>query len=205
MAKEKNRFKFSGSFLNDIIGRPLISIARAQNMMAREQVKSIMESCFHFDGEVYQPILLKMTVTRSSVTSDTNNQDFAAINQTAAIFHLPMITIFPISSLGVENADINFNVEILSQYENQPDEETPFTNFLTDSGPRMEWMGRIASNEKSDDSYNTSQTSERGGSIHVNVEARTLPLTKGLLEIIEIYSSSFQISTDVEKQQPSRR
>lgn len=197
MTKEKSKYEFSGLPIYDIVGQPLIAVARAQSMMAKEQLKAMMESCFRFDGNVYDPILLKMNVTRSSVEPGRNAGENPYIEQTTTTFYVPMITIFPFNSLGIENVDIDFTVDITSQYvNNTAEEESSIGSFLKNKTSKVEWLGKISRSEnpRTMDETSKMQNTESGSSMHINVEAGTLPLTRGLLEIINIYTNSFHVN-----------
>jgi hypothetical protein len=128
-----------------------------------------------------------------------------AVDHITTFFYLPLITIFPINSLGIETADLDFNVEITSQYYagSQEEETAPESGFLTGKKTSSAelWgkisQGRPSSSEEKEWSYHRDRTS----SLHINVEAGTLPLTRGLLEIINIYTNAIQVGDLKEEKQ----
>lgn len=196
MAKEidTTSYEFTGLPFNDIIGKPLIAVARAQGMMAREQIRSLLDSCFHKHDGVYEPILLKMTVTRSAVEPGKNLGDAPTLDNITTVFYLPLITIFPINSLAIEHVDLDFSVDIVAQYSIGTHEETA-GDFLQQRSSSIEWLGKI--NRRS--AVPASQESEKhitldgSASFNINVEAGPLPLPKGLTEIINLYTNSLQV------------
>jgi hypothetical protein len=205
MATEKKKSKkgFSGLPIYDIIGKPLIAIARAQSMMAREQLKMILDRCFRFTGEAYEPIMLKMILTRTVLEPAQVPGGTPHLTHVTTSFYLPLITIFPINTLGIENADIDFSVEVTSQYSTeseQADISDPENHWATGTG-RVEMMGRISpsTNRASEQESARSHENDQMASFHINVEAGALPLTKGLLQIIDIYTNSIQLSDPQEK------
>ena len=147
MAKEKNKYRFAGIHIDDVISKPLISIARAESMMAKEQIKLIMDSCFDFNDGVYSPILLKMTVSKNTIESDSSSPNYGQIVNHTNIFHLPIVTIFPINSLGIDNVNLNFNMEIMTQYEMEK-EQQPDVSFLDNKSLGSQLMGRISNINK---------------------------------------------------------
>lgn len=209
--KNKSQYEFVGLPVYDIIGKPLIAIARAQSMMAKEQLKSMMETCFRFNGKVYEPIQLKMVVTRSVLEPSRNPHGEPRIKHITTAFYLPLITIFPFNSLGIENVDLDFTIEISSQYgsesmEEEDEEDSPFsTGNFSKKLPKLEMMGRISTgvSQSSESETEKSKNKEHSSSMHINVEAGTLPLTKGLLELINIYSNSISVSDAKEPDQLS--
>lgn len=190
MAKEKNKYNFAGLHINDIMGQPLISVAKAQDRMAKEQIRSILDSCFHFDGNVYTPVLLKMTVSRSVVVSDSTDVAYGKLKHVSSVFNLPIITIFPINSLGIDNVNIAFNLEITSQYESDLEEDNLFVNAKTKDIVSIAKISNLKQRETSNSANIPSNVSEMDPSIQVSVNAGKLPLTRGLLEIIDIYSNT---------------
>lgn len=204
MAKEKSKYEFTGLPIYDIIGKPLVAVARAQSMMAKEQLKSLMESCFHFHNGVYEPILLKMIVTRSAIEPSKSSDIGPALEQITTTFYLPMITIFPINALGIENAEIDFSIDITSQYAVDNQNEATGNDFHTSN---IELIGKISQRENKRilDERNTFEQHERTSSFDIRVEAGTLPLTRGLLEIINIYTNSLQVDKVNEKETPLKK
>ena len=189
--KTVSKHEFAGLPINDLIGNPLVAIARAQSMMAKEQLRSLLDSCFTFIDGVYEPVLLRMTVTRTVIEPAIKPLDPPEIIQVTTYFYLPMITIFPINSLGIENAEIDFGVEITSQYRTDTDKNLKNTNqshFYEKSGAGI--SGKISNMPAGNGQGDT----DNPYSLRISVEASSMPLSKGLLEIINIYSTSIQTS-----------
>ncbi|GCC51437.1 DUF2589 domain-containing protein [Chryseotalea sanaruensis] len=192
MAKKENyKYEFAGLPIYDIIGKPLIAIARAQNMMSKEQLRTMLDACFKYHNGAYEPIMLKMVVTRSFLEPATKPGKGPELKMISTDFFLPMITIFPINALGIENVDIDFNVEITSQYMVDKDEIDEGGDKISAQPSSLECLGKItkgpgASGEDQEQSY------ENNSSFRIAVEAGTMPLTKGLLEIINIYTNAIQ-------------
>lgn len=200
MAKEmrnSSKYDFAGLPIYDIIGKPLVAVARAQSMMAREQLRSLLETCFYFNGICYEPIMLKMMVTRSVLEPSDIPGGTPGITHVTTTFYLPMITIFPINMLGVENVDIDFNIEVTAHYETDTQEEeiegTP--GDWVQARPKTELKAKISSlnTPVSEGGTEQSHGKEHSSAFHINVEAGSIPLTKGLLEIIDIYSKSIHL------------
>lgn len=200
MAKKDNyKYEFVGLPIYDIIGKPLIAIARAQNMMAKEQLRTLLDACFKYRHGVYEPIMLKMVVTRSYLEPATKPGKSPELKVVTTDFYLPMITIFPINALGIENVDIDFNIEITSQYMHDEQEDEADEEFTKHSSS-FQCLGKIARgpSTKAEDDENSYENSS---SFRINVEAGTMPLTKGLLEIIGIYTNAIHPSDMPDKKQ----
>lgn len=193
MAKKTvSKYEFSGSPIDDLIGYPLVAMAKAQSMMAKEQLRSLLEICFNYNNGVYEPSLLQMMVTRSMIKPGDLPGDVPEVIQESNFFYVPVITIFPISSLGIDNAEFDFNIELTSQrntYSNKEKNTNTKKNYFA-SESEIGLLGKISTQQgkkSNEDPLNGS------GSVRVNVETKTIPLSKGLLEILTIYSSSMVI------------
>jgi len=162
-----NKVSFANNFhsvaIEDMIGAPLVSAARANAMMAREQVNFILDHCFLADEEGYHPVMIRFLFTKNSVTG---------------VFELPLLTIVPINSLGVESLELNFSLEIKSHHTKKAEDHS-----------HAVLSGVIASRERKS---KTRQTNcESGGAcVEVMLKAGNLPLPVGLTNMIDLYSKS---------------
>ena len=193
---------FSGLPLNELIIKPLVGAAIAQGRIAEEQVRSLLEYCFYHDGNDYKPKMLKMSVTRG-VLEPESLPDKAEIHQVTSFFNLPLVTIFPFSSLGVETVNIEFDMEVTAQYavDTDTDIETKKSSGNNDSdkiwrknNPSIEILGKIAqkrsSVQNSSKNLNQSERVNVGPVYAIDIAAGPIPLTKGLLNIIDIYTKA---------------
>ena len=69
----------------------------------------------------YKPIMITMSLTRGVITpgsaaTPAQPAQPAKIQNVKTTFRLPLITIIPINSLGVDNVDINFEMEVKSSF-----------------------------------------------------------------------------------------
>jgi len=89
-----------------------------------------METCFdkieEKEGDKtktnYQPIMIEMSLERGVIANKTdkstppNPTGELEIKAVTMKFNLPLITIIPINSLGVDNVDVTFEMEVKSSY-----------------------------------------------------------------------------------------
>jgi hypothetical protein len=100
---------------------------------------------------------------------------------------LPLLTIVPINSLGIENLELNYGIEIKSHH----------TKKVQDQSHAV-LSGVIASRGKK--SGKGQPGSETGGShMNVTMKAGSLPLPVGIAHIIDLYSKSIH-PTDIKEQ-----
>lgn len=202
MAKEKQQrsnHHFTGLPIYDIIGKPLLALARAQSAMAKEQLHSLLTTCFYRRGDVYEPIMITMVVTRSVVVPSDKLGGEPSVKHVTAHFSLPLLTIIPINSLGIESAEIDFDIELTSQYSTTDeaddllDKKTAMQTSSKSKG--VELLGRIGKGVSvpNDTVVDNSHGYDLSTSFQISVQAGTLPLTKGLLEIIDIYTNAIHV------------
>ncbi|WHT39081.1 DUF2589 domain-containing protein [Myroides sp. mNGS23_01] len=113
--------QFTGLPMDALIGGPLNAAADANAKMAISQTKFILDTCFVRKGEEnevsYQPVLVKMELERTFVQEDET------IEKVTTTFNLPLLTIMPINSLGVDSVDVNFDMEVNSCYSEENSKE----------------------------------------------------------------------------------
>ncbi|MCA6414792.1 MAG: DUF2589 domain-containing protein, partial [Cytophagales bacterium] len=109
MANNSFSNEFQGINIDNMIGAPLVATARANSMMAREQANFILTHCFTNDEKGYHAVMIKMSLTKNYVK--TKNTEIGSVT---GYFDLPMLTIIPINSLGVESLELDFALEIKS-------------------------------------------------------------------------------------------
>jgi len=198
MTKHKTR-KFSpgGSSevdIDSLISAPLIAASNANSAMAREQAKFLMEFCFKQDGDSYTPVLIEMHLQQSALEFGETKGDPHEIRRINTIFQIPLITIIPISSLAVETVDVEFDLEISSQYQHDDDEsdkkdmQSKLHGFGT--GPKL--RGKISYDSKENINQTTTNKyrSQNSSKLKVNVHAGQLPLPVGVNMMIDLYSKT---------------
>lgn len=203
MSRRKGNTIFSemaGVPVQRLLANPLIAVARAQNMMARTEVQTLLQSCFIYEDGVYYPIMLELALERVFVEPGDRLHEVATIKEVTTVFSVPMITIFPISSLGVDFIDISFNFEVTAQYQvNAEFEEAEGQRNGRDASPlnpvpEVELVGNILAAQPvtGSGSGSTSYEWSKSANYQVDVHAEALPLPRGLTILLELYSNSIQ-------------
>ena len=199
--------EFRGAPLDALIGRPLVAGLKGNEMMAREQVKFLLDTCFYRHrreppadrprrssrgrgsrppevGEVYEPVMITMSMTRS-VLEAGDGRGSASIGQATIDFQVPLLTILPISSLAVEDMAFEFDMEVYSQVEVEESKEGPLASSERDRTSH-ELLGSIKYGSRQ------SAESQRGQDAHISVTvaAGSLPLPLGVNIILDAYSKA---------------
>lgn len=135
--------QFTGLPMEDLIGGPLNASAKANAAMALTQTKFLLETCFNrveraltdkekeeykkkygkdADSSVrhtsYAPVMIEMSLERGVLTptTDKDGKPTTEIRNFTTSFNLPLLTIIPVNSLGVNNVDISFEMEVKSSF-----------------------------------------------------------------------------------------
>jgi hypothetical protein len=182
-------YSFSGLNLSHLLTASLNAVADAQQAFLLTQTKAILDTCFTYDAhlDVYTPIVLTMTLTRSFVVADNNQNDPNSLQKFTTDFYLPLITVIPINLLGLETVDLDFSVEVSHQYLKKT--EASFDKKLVPS-QSANIMGKIATPKKNKVQGNDGQEKQTSNSFNISVETVPITLTLGLLSIINLYTQS---------------
>ena len=168
--------------IQSLISAPLIAAATANSMMAREQAKFILDFCFSKNGSNYKPVMIKMTMTNSSMEPSDTLGAPPKLRTVTTAFNLPLLTIIPLNSLAVTKATVQFEMEMT----NQVSETVETKSSSKSNAPKL--MGRISydSSERVNRSGSRDQKGSNSSSLKVNINAEQLPIPTGMATIIEL-------------------
>lgn len=191
MADAKNkRFNYEnrGIPIEKLLAGPLLAAANANSEMAKAQAKFLLDFCFHKEGDVYRPITISMSLTKSVISPSENKEQEPELKQVSINFELPIITIIPINSLSVQDIEIDFEMEITSNFSKKQSENN---GNLEDKNLNTNLSGNISydSNELVENGKNQYQRKNRS-KMAVTMKAGSLPLPVGLTTILDLYSKN---------------
>jgi len=188
--------QFSGLPIKHLIGAPLVAAAQANNMMAMTQTKFLLDTCFttpeHGD-EIYKPIMIKMTLTRSVL-----NADGSAAEPIESDFSLPLLTIIPLNSLAVDDVNVAFEMEVkssfassdASQKSKQANEKNSISKKISQTEVSAEITGAVAASEKSQFDNSASYKKSNSAKYEISAHAGQIALPVGVTTIIDTFSKS---------------
>jgi hypothetical protein len=151
--------------IESLIAAPLTAVSKANMSMLSGQAGFILDRCFTKQDDKYLPIMVNMTLSRQSDGSTDT-----------LVFQVPLLSLLPLNSLAVEEAKLNFSLEIttVSSYT---------TENTADSTTRRSLLnGRIVRDN------NTKEN--RSSHLKVELNAKSIPLSNGLKTIIDLYSKA---------------
>jgi hypothetical protein len=175
------------------------------------------------EHDSYEPIMIVMSLTRAvltpgspavpkvpAVTDDQGTETSpevpeqpaqpAVIQNFTTAFNLPMLTVVPLSSLGVETVDINFEMEVKSSF-SEEESKTSETQVKAEAsfeakvgyGPfSASVKGSASYDHKDSETHNTHYQKSNSAKYTVNVHAGQLPLPEGVTTIIKAFTSAIQ-------------
>lgn len=148
-----------------LIAAPLTAVSKANMSMLSGQASFILDKCFVKENGSYLPIMVGMTMSRQS----DNKLD-------TLVFQVPLLSLLPLNSLAVEEAKLNFSLEIttVSSYDTE--------DALAPTTRKSLLNGRIV----------RENITKENSSAHLKVElnAKSIPLSNGLKTLIDLYSKA---------------
>lgn len=190
--------QFSGLPMDSLIGGPLNAAADGNAKMAMTQTKFMLDTCFTKENGNYKPIMIKMSLDRA-VINEKDGGDVEIKTATTA-FNLPLITIIPLNSLGVDEVDIKFEMEVKSSSSTENTQESN-TKMAAEAsfeakfgaGPFSVSVKGSASYSKEDKSSSKEHYQKSNSAKYtVHVHAGQLPLPQGVTTIIDAFSKSIE-------------
>lgn len=169
--------------IESIIGAPLVAASKANSMMQSKQVQFLLDTCFNLDdknNDVLSPVMVKMVLTNYGVDYSESMEGGIPVTENRIEFQIPLISLIPINSLAVNSVDIDFNMEITSMNR----------TVSNDKEQNVILKGKIAKSHQSKDGL--SKGIQESYDLNVKICAGSLPLPKGVIELIDIYTKSIQ-------------
>jgi Protein of unknown function (DUF2589) len=196
-----DQFKFRGAAMDHLIGQPVVAIVKANQMMATEQVKLLMEICFSKTSDAYEPVMITMSIHRGRIEHGRDNQN-ASVSETVAHFQVPLITMLPINSLAIENVGIKFKMDVHTHHEVDDEHGNHLFKGISSSSVKSY---QLTGNITSHDSRDKVENPEASGGISVNVSTGKLPLPLGVNAIIQAYSKAIHPSDASDNQKDNEK
>ncbi len=189
--------QFTGLPMDSLIGGPLNAAAKANSAMAMTQTKFMLDTCFtQGTGSTPEltPIMINMTLNRAVIDDSSTPQ----ILNAPTTITIPLLTIIPINSLGVDNVNITFEMEVKSSYSDESSSSSSSNVSTSGSFEAKFGWGPISATVKGSASYDHKDSSthsthyqkSNSAKYTVAVTAGQLPLPKGVNTIIEAYTKA---------------
>jgi hypothetical protein len=180
-----------------------MAAAQANNQMSITQTQMILAMGFSTSkdkngNEVYEPIMLNMTLTRTALTEDASKTPPVETTPVETTIRLPLLTIMPINALGVDSVDVTFDMEVKSSYSHTTSNSTVSktqaeASFDAKFGGGL-WSVTIHGSVSHSTEHKTAEDSQyqksNSARYHVAVHAGQLPVPDGIKTIIQAYANA---------------
>lgn len=200
---------FSGLPIEDLIGGPLNAVTKANAAMALTQTKFLLDTCFNKvllkeattsePAEYnYNPIMIKMSLDRASITYD--NEGNANIQNFTTSFNLPLLTIVPLNSLAVDTASVDFEMEVKSSFsEDEKEASKTSTSAQASLEGKLGWgpvsvsiKGSASYSSEDSRTHDTHYEKSNSAKYTISVHASQIPLPRGVNTIIDAFAQAIQ-------------
>jgi len=180
--------------IESLLGAPFIAASHANAAMAREQTKFMMDFCFQHKDDKYTPVMIEMHLHQGVIEPGENDNSGQKIRRINTTFQIPLLTLIPINSLGVETVDVAFELDISSQHEysdeQQNQEDSKKDNLKPSKKTKLKGKISYDSSEAQTPASTDKYRSRNASKLKVNMHANQLPLPVGVKIMLDIYSKS---------------
>ena len=179
--------------IESIIGAPLVAASKANVMMLTGQAQFLLDYCFTKEegSDLRQPLMIEMVLTQPVVdhTKQPTDPGYISINKMA--FQVPLLCLLPLNSLAIDKitsvgyydykSKVNADVQLVEK--------------------KAVLNGRIApAKQEYKKNFREQYDSTLSSRLKVNIHAGRLPLPKGVLTLLDLYTKSIQPIQKIDKQ-----
>lgn len=152
--------------INHLVSAPLIAASHANNTMLEQQTQFILDSCFKKDqGDNYKPIMISLEIENPNTI------------EKRMTFLVPILTLLSINTLAVDHIKIDLGLEIVGS------ENREIKNIHGETKNGLALSGRLSG----DSNYSSSSKESHSTKLKVNIEAKSIPLPRGVTALIDLY------------------
>ena len=198
---------FTGLPIQDLIGGPLMAACDANNMMAMTQANYILQTGFTKvsvagQPDVYKVVEVEVELTRPVIipgtATDADPDPEPTIREVVSKVRMPLLSMLPIPSLGIDRVAITFDMEVKSSYGKEVSASTTKeigaqASFEAkfERGPFSVGIKGSASYSQKDAS-SSSENIQRSNSAnyHIEVSASQQPQPQGLALILDAFAKN---------------
>ena len=199
---------FTGLPMRDLIGGPLMAATEANNQMVMTQTRYMLDTGFNRieeekDGKKtyrYDPIMVNMKLRRPVVSEDLDEKGNkkTVITTVESDVEVPILTLMPVPTLGVDKVNITFDMEVKSSYgstettsqDSKLAAQSSFEAKLGYGPFSLSVKGSVSYSQSSASSSEETRSASNSANYHVEVNASKQPMPKGLELILDAYAKN---------------
>ena len=189
-----NPLPSSAQDIEAIIAAPLMAASNANQAMMKAQTEFIMTLCFAKKGNTYEPVMVAMTLTRTVKVPQEKKEDPVQFESVTTSFNIPLLTLIPMNTLGVDNVNVDFEMEITDQINHNQSYSKVNQHHFGPQDEKTQLKGKISYDSKEQRNSTSKSDSKRQNSskLSVKVHAGTVPIPDGMKTILELYLKTVQ-------------
>jgi hypothetical protein len=152
---------------------------------------------------IYKPIEITMEMVRPVILPGTDadgnpDPEKTKIEEVVSLVKVPLLSVIPIPTLGVDNVDITFDMEVKSSYGEETSQEsekklgveTSFESKLSVGPFSVSVKGNVSYNETNKSSESSKFEKSNSAHYHVEVHASQQAMPKGLGLILDAFAQN---------------
>jgi hypothetical protein len=172
--------------IESIINAPLVAVSKANVTMLAGQVRFLLDYCFVNENKAYKPVMITMTLSQGIVDYSKQPADADYIQMTEMAFQMPLLCLLPLNTLAIDKVKVDFDLEITSigSYKSTRKD----ANIIA---RKAVLNGRVAPQPYTSKASVSHQAHSRSH-LKVSVNVGALPLPKGVLTVIDLYTKTIQ-------------
>ncbi|MDR1022893.1 MAG: DUF2589 domain-containing protein [Prevotellaceae bacterium] len=174
--------------IESIINAPLVAVSKANVTMLTGQVRFLLDYCFVNEHKMYKPVMITMTLSKGVVNYGKQPADAGYIQVTEMAFQMPLLCLLPLNTLAIEKVKVDFDLEITSigSYKSTRKKDAHIV------ARKAVLNGRVAPQPPRTSKASAPHQAHSHSHLKVSVNAGALPLSKGLLTVIDLYTKAIQ-------------
>jgi hypothetical protein len=197
---------FTGLPLHDLIGGPLMAAAEANNQMAVTQLRALLTVGFsaapdtadETSEKVYKPVMVSIMLSRPALADAADQAAGPRLVNTQATLQIPLLSILPITALGLKRLKLAFDLEVLSAYSrrrtgnvrDEPPNHTSYRDPLRTGASDDGMLARVSHNQASKTDRSDDYRKSNDAHYHVECEAEQLALPDGLKILLQAFANA---------------
>lgn len=189
-----------GINIEQLLAAPFVAAANANYAMAAKQTQFMIESCFNViedeedeTNEKYLPKMITLSLTKSMLLPRDNDAQKPKMEAVTTTFQVPLLTLIPFNSLSIQDVNVKFDMEIVSQVSGEYNGKNPHKK---QQNTQLKGAVSHDANEGGSNQYKRRNSAK----LSVEMKAGTVPLSEGFKTILELYNKNITPnSVDSEK------
>jgi hypothetical protein len=183
--------------IDSLISTPLVASSKANVVMVTGQTRFLLEYCFKLNKNTgnYEPNMIDMVMTRGIIENDDEKRGIKSIRKIELTFSVPLLCLITLNTLAINKVSLEFEMDITSSTNVENTEEFDKKTGTPITKKKVHLFGNLSNSSNYDQDSNNPKSSSKSSMssrLKVNIDAGTLPLPKGVLTLIDLFTKGIQ-------------